>query len=355
MSDFATKNCHGGLKKGSAWHTEGDITSSGIYLFSSQISVSGGFEDFRPRDAGRSGKRTSQNRLRHNCRVKTTHDITYGQGWHALLAGFMGTESTPAEQTASQGDYLTTFDLADDPSIFWTLCYMRDTSSVAMIRSWKISSIEMMLQENGVGTVSFDGIGDLWSDSSSNTAAEIQALTQYNYESAPWGGGANHYYRINTASGAGLSSSDNQDVISVKLSLNRNLKDRFGFRGTNTPYTKEPYQPGDIDGSLTVKYLGTTYDAYTDYVSKPYKKAEIFFDGSVIGTTINRSEKMQFPYMQADGAIPRGYDMPNNASLVDPEITYTLLKGTAPTGMTGVTDYYRHTSIGPTRSTKWTA
>lgn len=357
MAEITTKDVSVAIKKGSTWGTEVAV-SSGIWLDVSSIRVSGGYQDFRPRDTGRAGKRTYQTRLALNANVSITCDLTYGRGWLALFAGFMGTESSPAEQTASQADYLVTFDLADTPSIFWSLAWAIETDRVAVVPSFKVSSITIQIDANNAGTVTFNGIGDTWLQSSTSTVANITGNTQYAYETATLGG-ANHYFRMNTDSGSALSGSDNKEIVGVTLTLSRNLSPRYGLRGANTKFTKEPLQLGDIDASLQVRVLGAddaNIDALADWYSAPYKKCEIFFDGSQIAAGVNRSYKIQIPYMQSEGAFPAGFDVANNASYMDPVINYTLLKrSAAPSGMSGVTDYLRMTAIQPTRSTKWTA
>src|SRR5689334_11604557 len=120
MATITSNNVVAALKKGSTWGTE-VIVTSGVYLYASSIQLSGGFADFLARDFGQSGKRTSQARLQADFNVTITCDLTYGQGWLALFASLMGTESTPAEVTGAQGDYLDNIDLADTTAIFWTL------------------------------------------------------------------------------------------------------------------------------------------------------------------------------------------------------------------------------------------
>ena len=359
MSVISTGQTVAALKKGSSWGTEADITSGGMFFKASSISPSGGFADFIPRDFGTAGKRTSQARLQGDFTCKIVTDLTYGQPWLALLAGHLGTESTPAEQTPSQTDYLVTMDLADDVfGTYWTLVYTIETDRVIVLPSLKIIGVTIEVAPNQAGTVTFDAIMDTIAESSANTAAEINAITALNYETATLGG-TNHYFRSNVDTGAGLSSGDDKAIAGFTMSLTRTHKTRFGLRGANTKYTMEPKQVGDIEGTVTITHSeldNATYDMWTEWASVPYRKAELFMDGSIIGSTVNRSFKWQFPYLQSVGALPGGHDIPNNNSLFNPSITYRMLKrSAAPTGMTGVTDYLRFTEIHPTRSTKWTA
>jgi hypothetical protein len=125
MASIATDLVKCGLKKGSAWGTAVAV-SSGIYLYG-RISVSGGDDGYFPADLGFAGKRLTQTFLRRNLSVTFTADLAYSQGVMALVTSVMGTESSPAEQTASQGDYLRNIDLADsNVGLFWTLAWLNE-------------------------------------------------------------------------------------------------------------------------------------------------------------------------------------------------------------------------------------
>lgn len=357
MARISTQNVVAALKKGTTWGTE-VVVSTGVYLYASQISISGGQADFLPRDTGLGGKRTSQARLQADFNVTITCDLTYGQGWLALFSSLMGTESTPAEQTVGQGDYLDNIDLADTSAIFWSLAYSIETDRVIAIPSLQVQSATFTQALNGAGTVSFNCIAHSVVVSSTSTVANITSNTQYPYETAILGG-TNHYFRINADSGSSLAAGDNKQILDYSLTINRPYSTRFGLNGASSKYTLQPDQIGYLDGTLqvTVNELDdASYDMLTHWSGAGYYKAELFLDGSQIGTGVNRSLKFQMPYLQATGEFPPGHDVANNSSIFSPKITYRLLKrSTAPTGMTGVTDLLRLAEIHPTRSTKWTA
>lgn len=359
MAEITTNQVVAGLKKGSTFGTEGDITSAGIYLYASRITVNGGFGDFRPRDVGLAGKKTSIARLAFNATVQVVCDLTYGQGWLALFAGLMGTESTPTEITGGQTDYSINIDLADTADIYWTLGYSIEDDRTISIYSLKINSATIQLDINSPGTVTFSGIADRVVEGSANTVAEISALTKYAYESVTLGG-ANHYFRIDAYSaGTALTNADDKTIQGVTISLSRPYQPRFGLRAANTPYTMNPLQLGDIQGALTVRHVGldnATYDMLTQYTAKSALMAEFFYDGAQIGSGVNSSNKWQFPLLNPMGQFPRGHDLAGNNQYFNTEITYEMLKTTAaPAGMSGVTDYLRLVDIHRTRSTKWTA
>jgi hypothetical protein len=354
----STRFCKAALKKGATWHTESDIASGGIYFFATKIAISGGYDDYRPTDVGTGGKRVDQKRLNGKFNVAITCNTTSNQGYMALLASLLATESTPAEQTTGQGDYLRTLDLADTMSVFWTLCWKAETDESRCIPSLKITSVKWACDANGNGTWEIQGICDTFIKGVTNTAAKIDALSQVAYESLMLGG-STAYFRYGAYSvGTALSSSNNLPILSMEFNLSRGLQGQWGLDTANPGLTVEPLQQGDIDASVMFKLPTLNRaqaDLMADWQSAAYKMAEVYFSGTVIGTGVARSMKMQFPYMQAPGAVPGGQDVAGNNQFLNPSLSFTLLKApAAPAGMTGVTDYLRITSIDA-RSTKFTA
>lgn len=357
MAEITSKDVVVGVKKGVTWNTE-IVVTSGVFLYCSSIKVSGGFDTFEARDVGTSGFKTTQARLGSNFTVEYTCDLTYGQGWLFLLAMLMGTESSPSETTVGQGDYLDNIDFAaSNDGLFFSSCHSIESARVMVLPSVKIMSAKASIRVNQAGQVVFKGIADRFMVSSTSTVSNISGLTKYTYATATMGG-TNHYFRMNSDSGAGLSSGDNLDVQGIDWEFTRNLQPRWGFRGANTPYTKEPYQTGLIQGSLKV-YFSTmdsaVKDVFGDYSNASTMKAEYYTDGAQIGSGVNRSIKPQFPYLQPPGAIPEGFDFGSNSQLLLPSLSYTTMqRSAAPTGMTGVTNYMRM-AVVQERSTKWTA
>lgn len=360
MAVISTNNVVAALKKGSTWGTEADITSGGINLYASQISISGGFGDFLPRDFGQAGKRSNNARLAGNFDVTITCDLTYGQGWIALAAGLLGSEEVPAEVNVGEGDYRSAHDVADlTTGLFWTLVYSIETDRAIAIPSLKVSSMTMTADVNQPGSVTFNCVADAIIESSANTVSEITALTDYEYETATLGG-TNHYFRLDSYSTTtALTNADDKTILGFTMAMSRPLQRRFALRGASSRYTQEPLQFGPIDATLQLRLSeldNATFDAFGDWVSPSFKMAEFFIDGSIIGAGANRSIKLQFPYLKIKGQIPAGHDVPNNNSLMLPVVTYDMLKApAAPSGMTSITDLLRMTEIHPTRSTKWTA
>lgn len=355
MATISSEKVIAGFKKATTFGTEVAITS-GKYLYCSQISISGGDEDFFPRDTGLDSFRTNIARLARNVNVTITCDLTYSQAWLGLVSGCLGTESTPSETTGSQGDYSETIDPATSTAgIFYTFCYNIETDRVIAIPSLKITGFTIEQAINGAGTVTIQGIADTVLESSTNAYATISGLTQYFYETSTLGG-TNHYARFAAASSGSMSGSDDKTILSYSWSFNRPHQTRFGLRGANTRYTMEPLQVGPVESTLTIRMSeldNASFDLWGTWVAGTVLKGEIFVDGTAIGSGVNRSYKFQFPRLIPRGQIPSGHDVANNASLFQPEITFECAKATsAPTGMSGVTTVGRITAVHLS-SSKW--
>jgi len=290
--------------------------------------------------------------------VTLTCALTYGQGWLALYQSLMGTESTPAEQTASQADYLVNHDLANSIyGIFWTLGFSIESDRTISIPSVKWTSMSLSIAPNQAGTVTFQGIADRYTEGSANTVTEIQALTQYTYNEATLGG-ANHYFRQNADSGGSLSSSDDKTITNLNWTITRDHDKIFGLRAANSQFTMEPQQLGPIKQVLTVTMSeldNASWDMWGQWLAQTTLKAEFFLDGNIIGSTLKESLKFQWPYLWPTAQVPGGHDFSNNNSRFTPTLSWESLKrSAAPTGMSGVTAH-RLAEIHRTRSTKWSA
>lgn len=358
MATISFNDVVAGLKKGSTWGTAGDITASGINLYASQISISGGFADFLTRDFGQGGKRTNNARLQADFNVTITADLTYGQAWLALLAGLYGTESSPSETTGGQGDYSCHHDVADSTyGIYWTLCFSIESDRVLEIPSLKVVGMTIQQDINQAGTVTFQCVASNVQLSSTNTVAEITALSDLAYETCTLGG-ANHYFRIDSYSAStALTNADDKTILGYTFSMTRPHSPIRGLRGSNTAYTMEPKQLGPIEATLTVRYNELddgTWDILSEWLSPSFKMATLFVDGSQIGSGVNRSITMHFPYLKPKGQFPAGHDVQSNNGLFTPTIQYDALKAASNAAGMSASDICRVTTISQ-RSTKWTA
>lgn len=364
MSVITYNNVKAALVKGSTWGTEADVTSGGIKLQASSIKVSASYADFNPRDFGFSGFKTNTARLALNAGVDISADFTYGgAGWLAIAAFFMGTESSPSEQTVGEADYLSNIDLAESiDDLFFSLMYSIETDRTIAMYSVKPYEMTLNILLNGAGSVNFKCFADRVVEGSANTVSEIAALTSYEYETAIFGSfsGTNHYFRIKDYStGSSLSSTHNKSITGVTITIRRPLNPKYGLNGASSGYIQEPRQIGLIDGTIKVDYDrldNATWDLLADWQTPGFRMAELFLDGTQIGAGVHRSFKFQMPYLKVNGDLPLGHDVQSNNGEFLPSITYNMhYTGTAASGMSSVYNYMRMVAISKTRSTKWTS
>ncbi|WZO97312.1 hypothetical protein EP7_004337 [Isosphaeraceae bacterium EP7] len=358
MSIIGFNGAVAGVVKGNTYGTEADITAGGINLYASSISPSGGYADFVTRDFGQGGKRTNNARLAASFDCSLSFDWTFSQAWQVFLAGILGTEATPSETTVGQGDYLHKFDVADSiQGLFYTVVYSIESDRTMVIPSFTPTSITIAAEINGPGTVTVQGVADNVKESSMNTVAEVTALVDYPYESVVMGG-ANQYTRIhNYSTGSPLSSTHDKEIAGFTLTVSRQKDRRYGMRGALSKFTKEPLELGLIDATLTVRHTeldNAGFDILDYWTNPSYKMGEFYFDGSQIGSGVNASYKLQFPSMKVKGAFPGGHGISSNRGLFTPDVTFDLFKAAAaPSGMTGVTELLRVSSVNAVRSAKW--
>ncbi len=352
------------FKKLTTWGTAVAVTG-GLRLQNASFNPTGQFEEFFSRDTGIGKKRTVQMRGAGSFGLDITCDLTFGQPYLAFVAALFGTESSPTETTVSQSDYSRTLDIADATYgaslIAWSLCFTTEDSAGARhveIPSVKVTNVRVVIPNNGVGSITFQCVIDRmvitgWTSSYANVTG-VAATS--NYELAVFNG-ANSYFRMNAQSGSGLSGTDNKQVEELEFNFSRPVEPQWVSRGSNSPYIIEPKELGQLQATLRVRFgeINETSQNILDmWLNKTAQKAEIFYDGLQIGSGVNTSHKWQFPSLVAKTPFPGGYGWGSNAQLMKPEITFECMKASAaPTGMTGVTDLVRLTTIDR-RSTKWT-
>lgn len=368
MAGQTTNDTIVGFKKISTWGTAVAVTSTNAFkLKVSQLSLSGGFGVINTRDTGFGKKIEDVARGVFTGNITVSMDLSYNQPWTALFASVMGTEgNASSEITASQGDYSHTIDLSDSISnssmIAWTLAFTTEESVGAKLielPSVKFFSASISQDVNAQGTVTFQGFFDKvvtsgWTTSYANLTG-LSGTTPYEIAIL---GGTNHYLRMNASSGGSLSGSNDIPIQNYTITLNRPLSTRYALRAANSSYTYEPLDLGLIDGQVSFRLLeinASTLDHLANWSAATDQKAELFIDGTQIGSGVNRSIKIQLPALEPSPGLPAGYDIPNNNSFQNPIAAFTMKKrSAAPTGMSGVTDYIRAIFIDQ-RSTKWTA
>lgn len=359
MASIATDLVKIAIKKGSTWGTAVSVATTGYYTYG-RMTVSGGYDKIVSDDIGFAGKILQLTYGKQNINVSFTFDLAFNQPLSALVGGVLGTEGNATETTGGQGDYSHAIDLADsNVGMFWTIAALCEDDRLIEIPSFKPVSFSVSGSINGKPTVTVQGVADRFvhfGDSPVNSVANITGLTARAYQNAVLGN-TNHYFRINSDSGAGLSSTDDKLLVDYSLSVSRVLDPLFALRGANSKYTLEPTPLGDITGLLSFK-LATNDDSAMDFLamwrSQTTWKAELYMDGAQIAAGVNRSFKFQMPYLTSDGSLPSGFDTPAKNQRMQGMMQLQMMKrSAAPTGMTGITDYIRYTPIDLLNA-KWT-
>lgn len=322
------------------------------------MGPTGGFADRITRDFGQGGKRLNNARGAASFDFSFSSEITFSQPWLAMLAGILGTESTPAEQTVGEDDYLVNMDVADaTEGLFYTVAYTTETNQVMVVPSFTPMQATLEIPLNGAPTFTCSGVADQAYYSTSNTVAELKALVPYDYEEAEFGG-TGHYMRFaDFSTSVALDSGDEKDVESVRINFNRAKERLYGARGALSKFTKEPLQLGllDVTVDITLAQLNSADFPVMEWWQDPtFKMGEIYLSGQQINGGVDKSLKIQLPRLKAKGALPGGMNVSSNNGLFKPTMTFDCLKSpAAPAGMTGVTELLRVVAVSMDRAQKW--
>lgn len=348
MASITTPEVDIVIKPAATWGTAIDVTAAtaGLALYASAFTINDGFGEFQPRDIGFDNFITNVIRLERSVTLSFTSDLSFHGGWLFGLALFQGGDTV----TGAGPEYTHTMDMVS--SIFGkfaTIAMKVEDDYAIEFPSVKFTSITISLAANGVGTVSFNAMADRVVQNASvvNTISKINSTSYPTYDAKPLGD-TNHYFRMNAASGGGLSGSNDLQILNMSLTMSRPFDARRVLRAANTKYTLEPRQKQPTVATLQVQLAEINdgaLDGYNEFDSQTAKKAEIFIDGAVIGGgSTNASLKIQLPRLLPSQVA--GYNVPNNASEMQPSYTYQIVKASsAPTGMTGVTNYARFVAI----------
>jgi hypothetical protein len=340
-----------GIGMGSTWDTARDLTGANVgrLLHCSSFDDTGGFTEFVRPDIGADNFETTSDRQELNLNVSMAATMTYDGIWMQLLAALMGTvTSVPAETTGGQGDYAHNIDLASKlDSRYLTMGQLVEDDYVKEFPSVKMVSGRLEGGPNRPGTFTGQGIASrvlFTPETPTNTAAEVAALTDPTYNPASLGG-TNHYLRINAQAGGSLSGSNDIPILGWSIDIARPMSTRHVLRGVNTAFTKEPIQNGPTVVGFGIQLdeaTDSTLDLLAAWKAGTEYKAELFMDGLVIGTTVNRSIKFQLPRIKLAVGVPTGYGVSGATGDRFPSISFKALKPTAaPTGMSGVTSPLR--------------
>jgi hypothetical protein len=355
MASNNANNTTVAIGNATTWGTAVDLASVGVgkLIYCTSLSITGGYETVQPNDAGFGNAITELARTKASFEISITCDLSYHGQWLQPLASFLGAASTPTEQTVGQGDYLHNLDLTSSGTYsegkLQTLCFAIESDKIAEIPTviWTSASINM--EAAGVGTVTLTGIGSnlLYDTDATNVFATFASLTAPTYQTSVFCG-ANHYVRLDDYSTTtALTNADDKEILNFNIELSRPLEAIYVSRGALTNFPNKPRQAGVTTGTFSVQLAeidSSKYNFLTKWKNRTRQMAEIFVDGAQIGTGVNTSIKIQLPYMQMDELPETGFS--GNTDLRQPTLNFTLIKpATAPSGMSGVTNYCRFAVI----------
>lgn len=277
--------------------------------------------------------------------VNLTGMATYDGAWlHGAYGIYRfetpGTGTAPVEQTGGQGDYLHTWDQVGFPAApFYTLNWHVGSTVAAYIPSVQFQSLSMDFPVNNAATFSLAGVGNRLlretSTGATNGTANLDTIGAVfpPYELVCFGDSSvNHYFRLGPTSGS-LTSTQNMPVRRVAFSMTRGEQTYRATAGANSYYIQQPREVSRFSGTLTVDFALEEFSGYeplaaylaqfleTDHLYH----AELFIDGSAIGTGDNRSLKFQFPFLNIAGEKPTGYDRDGDGP-VTVSVTYQIMQ-----------------------------
>lgn len=255
---------------------------------------------------GSAGIATSQAQGNKILNADVTQQLGFGSGWERMLAQMLGNSSTPVEQTPGQGDYKHILTLADNPNqYFGTLAWETASESVIELLNTITESVSLSLSDlNDYVNASALLLGnavEFDATQAVNNNADLQSLTAIEKELIE-PKCKNGYLLIKKVIDDGTSDtalvkvSDVFNVSSVDFSLSRDVEqvneltggDCAGLQLNGDPYT------GTVSFEVR-KHVSNSIMSYIDWDENAYYFAELVFEGSQIGTGVNKSIKFKFP------------------------------------------------------------
>jgi hypothetical protein len=261
-----------------------------------EITPSFNAELLEPRQIG-SGASMIQTAERGNFKptVGLSMDFGYRNCSDLIIAQMMGTSGAPVEQTASQGDWRHT--ITFNPTLnarYGTVAFETSTSTVMEFPSTACRSITISA-DDPPGIVQLDAelvANNAVLTGTVNTNASLAAATITDTELVAHD--MSDTFRINAASGATLSGSDQFNITGFNLQLNRPQEILAEIRGAAG--NSAPLETGLFDGTFTVNVAQlANHNWYTVWQNQTPQKATLNIQGTQIGTGVNRGLTIFLP------------------------------------------------------------
>lgn len=323
------------LKKAAAWGTALACgAGDGIYIKGHSLKFS---QDIKtPSELGRS----KPNAVARGA-IRVPGDVPallryYGLDLFIALA--MGASGTPAQQEATAA-YLQTFTIADSlDGLFATFCWNNNVN-IDEYSSIKVTGWDIEGEYGGFVDITFHVIAiDKEESSVINTSVTFANVTFSEASNIVLF--SDGVFRLNDQTGDALAEGDVIHPSSFKLASNRKLEGAPGVGGANT--VDEPGNAGEMEVKLSLNFPRYTAEThFTDLRAGTEKKADIVFTGSVIEDAYSNQFKVEMPRLVYVGA-----DVPPEPGPLKHPLEFLVVGcDAAPTGMAGITDPFKVTTI----------
>lgn len=268
-------------------------------------------------------------------------DAGYRNCMDNIIAQFMGTSGAPSEVTAGQGDYKHTITFNSTlNSKYLTLAYDTGSATVLEFPTCATSKIGFSLSDApGILEFSADLLANDVKGTSlaaaTNTNASMASATATDTETINYA--FEDLFRVNTASGAGLSGSDNYSITGYNFELMRPQEIMGEIKGSAG--NGSPIESGLFEGSLsvTVKSL-EDHTYFGHWYNETALKCSLNIQGTQIGTGSNKGLTIYIPRMilVEEPSYALASEGINALTL-----KFRILAATAnPTGMTSTYPYF---------------
>jgi hypothetical protein len=331
------------IKIASTW---GTAVAAGVGdRFAGEISPNFNVSELTSREVG-SGAYMISNATRGNYipTISVTADLGYRNGCDRLIAQMLGTSAAPTEVTIGQADYkhLIYFNSSLN-SKYVTLAFEDSDATTMEFPTCAVQSISLS-STSVPGYIDFTAellAGEAVLSSTTNTNATLATTTFTEGSPELVAVDFSDTYRTNAQSGGAVGSGDQYNITGFEMSLSRPqeiIPEIKGSAGNGAPITS-----GLIEGTfnVTVKEL-VNHAYYTIWSAETAQKAELYVQGTQIGTGTNKGFKVVIPRMLLVQEPQYALTSPGTNTLA---LNFRLLKAAAnPTGMSSMYPYFEITN-----------
>lgn len=266
--------------------------------------------------------------------------VGYNNGFPLIAAQFLGTAGTPAEQNASQADYLHQILFHSTVNrTFLTIAIESSSTTVIEFPSVTVNSLTITGTPGGYLTYTAECNFDQLVDTSpTNNNAAIQAVSQTDSELCVCA--FDEVFNMNAQSGGAFSSNE-LAITSYELamSLPQTFKPEIKASAGNSKPTADDKAVGTLTIGLK-EHADNTYEtaaqAATEY------KSSLNIQGTQIGSGDNKTMEINIPRMILIDTPDFGLSSPGN----NPQtLVFDVLEAASnPTGMADTTPYFEVTN-----------